>query len=100
MHPHNVSAVENTRGNCCCRGEQCFFLRTLGEKRLARRPDQDRTFEARQLPQMRQYFGVLLFTFAEAEAGIDHNARPFHTRTASAIHGRFEFTSDGVGRIG
>jgi hypothetical protein len=31
MHPHDVSAVENSRSDCCRRGKECFFFRTLGE---------------------------------------------------------------------
>src|ERR1700730_6745017 len=64
--------------------EACLDRRggKLGKQRLTRNPDEDRQAEVRQRGKIRQGREILRPAFAEADAGIENEARGRNTRAA------------------
>jgi hypothetical protein len=99
VHANDMSAVQNSRRYGRRSGIKRFYFGAFGQERLLRWPDQDWIIKRRELFEMRQDFGVLLFPLAEAEARIDHDPPAFHSGMPGSAGGGLEFFRDHAQRI-
>ena len=99
VYPHDMRAVQDRCRHRRRRSENRLAIGRLRQKRFARRADQNRKSQFREPAQLRQNLGILLFSLAEADARIHHDAAFIHTGAPRAAGGRFQILPDGPDRV-
>jgi hypothetical protein len=94
VNAHHMRSAQHRRSNGSGCREAGFRLVRLRQEGLSRRPDEDRIFQLGEIAEARQDLRILLFAFAEADAGIENDGEPFHARTARAADGGVEILRD------
>jgi len=96
VHPHDVSAIQNSSRYRRSGRENSLVFGFLPQERFPGRAHQNRQFEPRQLPEMRQNLGILVAPLSKPESGIDHDAVLFHSGAARPAHHRLQIPANRV----
>ncbi len=99
MDANQVCSVEDGGGDGCGGGEFGFVGIFARYEMLARGAGEDGQVETGQLADLCQDLGVLLFTLAKAEAGIDADRHLVHTGNLGAMDGGAEVVEDGADHV-